>query len=53
MIFVASSLNTNIHMKDMSALLDNLAALKNTELNYISDFVRPEQTEVTRFSFPS
>jgi hypothetical protein len=40
------ALAADINVEQMSAMLDNLAALKNTELNYISDFVRPEQTQV-------
>jgi hypothetical protein len=49
LIFVICTLAKNagsLNVEYLSGLINNLATLKNTELNYISDFERPEQTTV-------
>ncbi len=38
--------STEKNVTNLVLLLHNLATLGNTELNFISDFLRPEQAEV-------
>jgi hypothetical protein len=43
---LAKNVGGSLNVEYLAGLINNLATLKNTELNYISDFKRPEQTTV-------